>query len=202
MTVRRDPTASIADSTVFVGSASVGFCTRVGEPEADDPPVSIGDGVDIGSFCIVEAGASLADGVQVDHYCRIARRAQIGARTRILYRGQVFEDVRIGSDCIIAGELVDRAVVGDYVTFQGNTAHTHADATGDWDEAEEPSPVIKDGSVVGVGALVIGGVSIGPRSYVVAGERVTCDVPPETVLKDGRLLPLSHFRGLITLRGA
>lgn len=202
MGVRRDPTASVADSTVFVGSATIGFCTKVGEHEPDEPPVSIGDGVEIGAFCIVEAGASLADGVQVDHYCRIARRATVGARTRILYRGEVFEDVHIGSDCIIAGELVDRAVVGDRVTFQGNTAHTHADATGDWDEVEEPSPVIKDGSVVGVGAVVIGGVSVGPRSYIAAGERVTCDVPPETVLKDGRLLPLAHFRGLIKVRGA
>jgi acetyltransferase-like isoleucine patch superfamily enzyme len=96
--------------------------------------------------------------------------------------------------------LVDRTVVGDNVTFQGNTAHSHKDATGDWDETVEPSPVIKSGSVVGVGALLIGGITIGPRSYVAAGELVNCDVPPETVFRGGKLRPLADFRGVIKVR--
>jgi hypothetical protein len=38
-------------------------------------------------------------------------------------------------------------------------AHLHADPTGDWDTTEEPSPVIRRGSVVGVGALIVGAAS-------------------------------------------
>jgi acetyltransferase-like isoleucine patch superfamily enzyme len=161
----------------------------------------IGDGVSIGAFCVIEYGAHIENNVQIDHYCRISRGARIGNNARILYRAQVFEDVIIGRDCIISGELVDRTILGDEVTFQGNTAHSHRDPTGDWDETEEPSPIIKTGSVVGIGALVIGGITIGPRAYIAAGELVTCDVPAETVHKGGELQPLSFYRGLIKVRG-
>ncbi|MBL9141678.1 MAG: hypothetical protein JNK53_07410 [Phycisphaerae bacterium] len=179
----------------------IGFCSCVGHGSIDNGPTTIAEQVEIGAFCVIEHGAHLGAHVLVDHYCRISKGVRIGAGTRILYRAQVFDHVSIGRDCIIAGELVDRTVVEDEVTFQGNTAHTHADATGDWDETEEPSPVIRRGSVVGIGALLIGGISVGPRSYVAAGELVKCDVPPEHVLKGGQLRPLADFRGMIKVRG-
>ena len=197
MAIHRDETAWVHFATLAEGEASIGFCTRVGVGATVENPVRLGDGVEIGAFCIVEAGAELGVGVIVDHYCRIGNGVKAGAGTRILYRAQVFDDVRIGKNCIIAGELVDRTAVGNNVRFQGNTAHRHTDATTDWDATEEPSPIIEGGSVVGVGALVIGGVTIGPRAYVAAGERVTCDVPPETVLRDGKLTPLARYRGMI-----
>lgn len=200
MSIYRDDTAWIHPTTVFEGKASVGFCSRIGHGATPDEPVLIADGVRIGAFCLIEAGAQLGADVEVDHYCRIGCGARVGARTRILYRAQVFDEVAIGHNCIIGGELVDRTVVGNNVTFQGNTAHTHADATRNWDETEEPSPVIKSGSVVGVDAVLIGGVTVGPRAYVAAGERVTCDVPEEMVLKGGELRPLSEFRGMIKVR--
>lgn len=200
MSVDRDSTARVQPKTIFGADASIGFCTRIGGDAESEEPVRIGNGVRIGDFCLIEPGARLAENVFVDHYCRIACDVQVGAGTRILYRAQIFDEVIIGKNCIIAGELIDRTIVGDNVTFQGNTAHSHKDATGNWDETEEPSPVIKSGSVVGVGALLIGGVMIGPRSYVAAGERVTCDVPEEMVLSAGELTPLSHFRGVIKVR--
>lgn len=202
MTIDHDETAWVHPTTVFDGNASVGFCSRIGHGATPDEPVRIGDGVRIGAFCIIEAGAQLGTEVEVDHYCRVACGVRVGARTRILYRAQVFDDVTIGKNCIIAGELVDRTVVEDNVTFQGNTAHSHADATRDWDATEEPSPLIKSGSVVGVGAVLIGGITVGPRAYVAAGERVTCDVPREMVLSGGKLRPLSDFRGMIKVREA
>lgn len=192
------PTAWIDPRTVFDGVASVGFCSHVGGLGED--PVRFGDGVHVGAFCIVDGGADLGAGVEVDHYCRIGRGTRIGAGTRVLYGAQVFDQAVIGENCIVAGEVVDRTVIEDWVRFQGETAHSHADATADWDETVEPSPVIKRCSVVGVGAIVVGGVTIGPRAYVAAGERVTCDVPAEHVLHKGKLLPLSECRGMIKLR--
>ena len=200
MTMAFDQTANVDPTTIFVGKASVGFCSRVGHDATPDEPVRVEDGVSIGAFCLIEGGAHLGAGVEVDHYCRIGWGARIGPGTRVLYRAQVFDEVVVGRDCIIAGELVDRTVVEDWVRFQGETAHAHADATGDWDETVEPSPVIKRCSVVGVGAIVIGGITIGPRSFVAAGERVTCDVPAEHVLQGGELWPLSALRGMIKLR--
>ncbi len=192
------PTAWVEPGTVFDGVASVGFCSHVGA--TGDDPVRIGDGVRIGAFCMVDGGAQLGAGVEVDHYCRIGWGTRIGARTRVLYRAQVFDEVVVGEDCIIAGELVDRTIVENWVRFQGETAHSHSDATRDWDEMVEPSPVIKRCSVVGVGTIVIGGVTVGPRAYVAAGERVTCNVPAEHVLHHSELLPLSDWRGRIKLK--
>jgi len=203
MTITRDHAAWVHPEIVFAGTAHVGFSSCVGYGStADGKTTYIGNGVHIGAFCVIEHGAHIEADVLIDHYCRIACGARIGAKTRILYRAQVFDNVRIGRDCIIGGELVDRTIVGDEVTFQGNTAHSHRDPTGDWDETEEPSPVIERGSVVGIGALLIGGITIGPRAYVAAGEIVTCNVPEGKVLKGGDLWPLSHFRGVIKVRGS
>jgi UDP-2-acetamido-3-amino-2,3-dideoxy-glucuronate N-acetyltransferase len=191
---------SIHPSVRLGGTLDVGFNSCVGYGEPEDEVTYIGDRVRIGAFCIIEHGVHIEDDVEIDHYCRISRGVRIGAGTRILYRAQLFDDVEVGQNCIVAGELVDRTRLGDNVTFQGNTAHTHNDPTGDWDEVEEPSPTIESGSVVGIGALVIGGVTIGPCAYVAAGEIVSCDVPTESVLKGGKLQPLSNFRGLIKVR--
>jgi UDP-3-O-[3-hydroxymyristoyl] glucosamine N-acyltransferase len=197
----KNPEAHIHSSVLFDGEAEVGFCSYVGFGDESEPPTRIGAGVRIGAFCIIEKGVHIEENVEIDHYCRISSGTRIGSNTRVLYRASIFNNVTIGQNCIIAGELVDRTVVGNEVTFQGDTAHRHNDPTLDWDETEEPSPAIQYGSVVGVGAVLIGDIRIGPRSWVAAGEIVTCDVPEETVLKDGELHPLAYFRGSIKVRG-
>ena len=202
MTITCDHGAWVHSGIVFAGTAHIGFNSCIGYGPLTDAETFIGDGVRIGAFCIIEHGVHIEAGVEIDHYCRIASGTTIGRKTRILYRAQIFDNVKIGCDCIIAGELVDRTVVGDQVTFQGNTAHSHTDPTRDWDETEEPSPIIQTGSVIGISALLIGGITVGPRAYVAAGEIVKCDVPGETVLQAGKLRPLSDFRGIIKVRGA
>lgn len=187
-------------TVIFEGDAKVGFCSYIGYGPETNTPTRIGRGVRIGAFCLIEHGVHIEDNVEIDHYCQISSGAHIGPNTRILYKAAIFIDVKVGRDCIIAGELVDRTVVGDKVTFQGETAHNHNDPTGDWDQTEEPAPIIESGCVVGVGAIIIGGIRVGPRAYVAAGEIVTCDVPEGTVIKKGELHPLSYFRGLIKVR--
>ena len=138
--------------------------------------------------------------MEVDHYCRIAQDVVIGSGTRVLYGAQVYDEVAVGTNCIVGGDLVDRTVVEDFVRFQGETVHSHTDATGDWDGTVEPAPTIRRNSVVGVGALIVGGICIGPRAFVAAGERVSCDVPEGMVLRGGVLRRVEDFRGLIKLR--
>ena len=201
MSVRCDHGAWIHPDVAFGDDGHVGFSSCVGYGPPGEVVTYIGNRVRVGAFCVIDHGVHIESDVEIDHYCRVAQGTRIGPKTKILYGAQVFENVKIGRDCIIAGHLVDRTVVGDEVTFQGNTAHNHRDATGDWDETEEPSPTIERGSVVGIGALLIGGITIGPRAYVAAGEIVKCNVPTEHVLCGGYLRPLSEFRGLIKVRG-
>ena len=200
MSVDIDVSASLHKTTVFAGDASVGHCSKVGLGASSGEPVRIGKGVKIGAFCLIEGDVELGDGVEIDHYCRISWGVKIGANSRVLYGAQIYDEAVIGKNCIVSGEIVDRAVIGDNVTFQGEMAHTHADATGFWDETVEPSPKILNGSVVGVRALIIGGISVGPRAYIAAGERVTCDVQREMVVCNGKSKPLADCRGMFKVR--
>lgn len=201
MPVTRGLGAWIGPNVTFAGSAHIGFCTCVGHDRHSSGHTTIGDDVEIGAFCIIACGVEIGAGVEIDHYCRIGSGSTIGQNSKILYGAQVFDDVCIGQNCIIGGHLIDRAVVEDDVTYAGDMAHLHADPTGDWDTTIEPAPVICRGSVIGVGALIIGAIKIGPRAYVSAGEVVRCDVPEEMVLLKGKLGPLSSYHGMIKVRG-
>ena len=200
MSVTQDSGTFIGPNVVFEGSAHIGFCSCVGYGGNSSIQTYISDDVHIGAFCIVANGARIGAGVEIDHYCRIGSESVIGQNTKILYGAQVFDNVYIGENCIIGGHLIDRTKVEDNVTYSGDMAHLHSDPTRDWDTTQEPSPIIRKGSVIGVGALIIGAVSIGPQAYVGAGEMVRCDVPKSMVLLNGQLKPLSDFRGSIKVR--
>lgn len=162
----------------------------------------IGNNVQVGCYCLISNDVEIGDHVQIEHYCRVDSGSKIGDRTRILYGAKVFENVSIGRNCIIGGNLSDRTVVEDNVTYFGEIAHTYRNPGGadDWDTLIQPSPVIRFGSVVGQNALIIGGVSIGPEAYVGAGEVVRFDIPSRHVLFKGKLSPLSAWHGVLQVR--
>lgn len=192
----------IHDNVTFGDAVSIGHCSCIGYGNVQGQTTAIGHNVRIGAFCVINLGATIYDNVEIDHYCRINSGSTIGADSKILYGVQVFDNVRVGERCIIGGDLADRTIVEDDVTFMGEIAHSHRQASSslEWDSVAEPSPVICRGSVVGVHALIIGGVTIGPQSYIAAGEIVRADIPPRTVLYKGKLLPLERWRGIIRVR--
>jgi acetyltransferase-like isoleucine patch superfamily enzyme len=201
MSVTRDQGSWIAPDVVFAGSAHIGFCSCIGYGSGPASQTYIGNDVEIGAFCVVSRGVRIEAGVMIDHYCRVGPGSTIGRNTRILYGAQVFDNVKVGENCIIGGHLIDRTIVEDEVTYSGDMAHLHSDPTRDWDTTEEPSPTIRRGTVVGVGALIIGSVTIGPHTYIGAGEIVRTDIPEEMVLLNGKLKPLAAYRGMIKVRG-
>lgn len=174
-----------------------GSCIGYGSGEKH---TQIGNNVTIGSFCTIESGCAIEDNVEIDCYCRVGFDTTIGLNSKILYATAVFNHVSVGKNCIIGGDLVDRVIVEDNVTFFGEIAHRHENPNIIWDVDTEPSPKILAGSVVGVKALIIGDVTIGPQAYVGAGEVVRTDVPPRMVLFKGKLTPLDFWRGVIQVR--
>lgn len=197
--VESEPQIVIRSGIAVPESIIVGHGTIIGYGEAEGA-ISIGENVSIGAFCVVHYGCTISSDVDIDHYCRVGQGATIGQRSKILYGSQLFNNCTVGSNCIIGGDLSERVVVEDNVTFMGSIAHTHRDPTLDWDTTDEPSPRFERGCVVGVDALIVGGITIGVGAYVAAGEIVRTDVPPETVLYGGRFMSLQRWRGFIKSR--
>ena len=88
----------------------------------------------------------------------------------------------------------------DNVTFMGEVAHSHYDPSQDWDTTNEPSPCIENGSIVGVNALIVGGINIGKNCYVSAGEILRHDLPDNKVYIKGEVRDITEFRDLIRTR--
>lgn len=195
----------IADGVSFGKNVVVGHasCVGGGRNSRLAPATTIGDNVSIGAFCYIAKGVQIGEEVKIGHYCLIGENTKIGKGSRILDKAQIFADVLIGEYCIIAGSVADRTVIENYVTFLGVISHSHREPTNteQWDNVEEDSPIIRYGSVIGENAMVIGGITIGPQSYIAAGEIVRFDVPPKMVLYKGNLSPLSAWHGVIKVRG-
>lgn len=194
------PRALVAGNvTLGTGSSIEAFAT-VGWD--GDEPVTIGARTRIGAYALIEPGVVVGDDCTIDAYCRVAAGSRIGNRTQVLYGAAVFENARIGEACIIGGNVADRTVIEDCVTFFGEIAHDyrHPGDLEAWDSAVARSPTIRRCSVVGQNAIIVGGLEIGPGSYVGAGEVVRVRVPEGMLYQHGRLVELSKLRGLVKVR--
>lgn len=175
-----------------------GSCVGFGDPE--DGELIIEDNVEIGAFCVIHFGAIIRDSAYIDHKCVIGIEVEIGRNTQVLSGKEVTYKAKVGDNCIIGGNVADRTTIEDNVTYLGEIAHSHRDASRDWDATEEPSPVIYKGSVVGVNALIIGPRKIGPCAYIGAGEIVRTDVGVGIALMKGEMKALSTHRGMFKSR--
>jgi UDP-2-acetamido-3-amino-2,3-dideoxy-glucuronate N-acetyltransferase len=179
-------------------SAVLGYVPR---DEQDSIEVTtIGDRVDVGAFCVVEVGASIGTGVKLAHHSVIAVGARIGDGSLIVDSIRVDRRALVGKNCVVGGNVSDRAVLGDDVTFMGEMAHTYSDATEPWEGTDEISPIIRSGTVVAQGAQIIGGITVGEGCYIAAGEIVRTDVPPYSFVVGGRMVPISSMRGRVRAR--
>lgn len=175
-----------------------GACIGYGDP--DDGEIIIGDDVSIGAFSLIHFGTVLKNNVEINQYCSIGPEVTIGKGTKILPGKEVTYKAEIGSNCIIGGNVPDRTIIEDNVTYMGEIAHAQRDPNLDWDTNEETSPIILKGSFIGVQSLLIGVHTIGPCAYVGAGEIVRCNVGEGMAFLKNRQKPISELRGLIKSR--
>lgn len=109
------------------------------------------------------------------------------------------DNCRIGRMCHIScvGEIVigDDVLTSDRV-FIGDTYHDYTDisrAVIDQPMAE-PRPVhIGRGAFIGIGAVVLRGVTVGENAYIAAGAVVTSDVPPHTIAAGNPAKPVLRY---------
>jgi acetyltransferase-like isoleucine patch superfamily enzyme len=111
----------------------------------------------------------------------------------------------IGDGCSI-GRLVHIACVGEIVieaevqtsdrVFIGDTYHDYADPHTSVlkQPMAHPQPVhIGRGSFLGIGSIVLQGVTIGEQAYVAAGAVVTSDVTPHTLVLGNPARPVRRY---------
>lgn len=145
-------------------------------------PVAVGPNCLVGNQVVVHEGVQVGAGCVVEDRVRIGYDSTIGDRTRIVYGAYLCDRVTVGADATVAGFICDGTTIGDRSTVMGELVHEYTRPHEGWWDVDEEPPVIEADSVVGYGARVVGGVRIGPCSYVAAGAVVTKDVPPEHIV--------------------
>ena len=150
--------------------------------EGAGKPVVVGERCLLFNQVVVYEGVRVGDGCVIEDRVRIGYDSRIGAGTRLLYAAYLCDRVSVGEGARVAGFICDGSVIGDRSTVMGQLVHEYTRPHGDWWEVDEIAPIIEADTVIGHGARVIGGVKVGPRSYVAAGAVVTKDVGPELVV--------------------
>ncbi len=187
------PSASLADSVKTLGSCEIGEKTRIedysiiGYPNAypdtfeseSDRIVKIGANCQIHPWALIYEGAHLDNNIEVGERCMVGSRTHIGSYSRIYYGAQIHDDIVIGEKCIIAGFIADNTKVGKHCHIFGSLIHKYSKPNIDnYDEIDEPGPLLEDDVIVGWGAVIIGNVSIGRKARIRPNAVVREDIPP------------------------
>lgn len=156
----------------------------------------------IGNHCLISThvtiyeGCHLGNHVYIDDFARVGYGCIIGDNTRVEYNAFICDRVKIGKNCVVSGFVGDRSIIKDNCVCMGSLIHELSHPHKTWGYTDEPAAVIEKNSVVGFGATVVGGVTIGPSAYVAAGAVVTKNVPPQSIVTGtNKIIPFKKWRG-------
>ncbi len=160
--------------------------TTLKRPVVFEPFVRIGKGCQIGVHAVIYYGvvieefSLIGDATKIREQCRIGRRCIVGQNT-VFHRNVVLgENTRIGSLVSLAGDTIVGARV--FIATGTTTADTNSFGSGFAAELNWLSIRIEHDSRIGIGAVLLPGVTIGQHSTVAAGAVVTKDVPPKATV--------------------
>lgn len=141
--------------------------------------IEIGNGCSIGPHAVVfydvrvGAGTLLGDGASIREGCSIGSRCIISRYVTINYATTIGDGVKIMDLCHITGNMTIES--GVFVSVLVGTANDNLIGRGGFHENVK-GPHIRRDCVIGAGATLLPGTSIGERAVVAAGAVVTRDV--------------------------
>lgn len=128
-----------------------------------DKDVKLGSGTKIWHFVHIMKDAEIGEDCIFGDYVYVGRGVKIGNKVKIENRATVYEGVTIE----------DNVFVGPHVTFTNDS----------YPRVSNPNwkimrTLVKKGSSIGAGTIIVCGVTIGEHSMIGAGSVVTDDIPP------------------------
>jgi acetyltransferase-like isoleucine patch superfamily enzyme len=146
---------------------------RTSEP-ANDAPYRLFDDVEFGAGVVVQAftnlyGCSIGDESRIGTFVEVQRGASIGRRCKIQSHTFICEGVEIGDEVFVGHGVVFINDARPRATNDDGALQTGSDWT-------LLRTVVSDRASIGSGAVVLGGVTIGPGALIGAGAVVTKDV--------------------------
>jgi acetyltransferase-like isoleucine patch superfamily enzyme len=146
----------VFDTEVYIGAGS-----------SISPHAIIYCDVVIGESTLVGDAASIRECSRIGSRCVIGRHVTVNDHTVVGDRTKVLDSSRI------TGRIGSDVFIGQMGGFSEDNS-----PQAEFDNARLCNPVIEDGAMIGVGASLLPGVTVGEHAIIAAGSVVTRDVAP------------------------
>ncbi len=131
-----------------------------------DRNTRIGEGTKVWHFVHVMENAEIGKNCVLGHSVYVGRGVKIGNYVKLQNRATIYQGVRIE----------DNVFVGPHVTFTNDPFPRSYSP--DWEIMET---LVKKGTSIGAGSIIMCGVTIGDYAMIGAGSVVTKNVPPHAL---------------------
>jgi acetyltransferase-like isoleucine patch superfamily enzyme len=200
--VSQESEVNIGEAVIIGEDCKFGFPTESKLLESDSLESVDTEPVSIDNNCILMNDVILCEGVKIGQdtilqdRTRVGPNSQIGDGCRLLYGAWVDNRVTISDNCRISGFICDDVIIESNCTVMGHLVHEYTQPFADWWEVDNDPPTVKEKSVIAYGSMIVGDITIGPKSYVAAGAVVTKDVPERHIaVGTNEFISLDDWKG-------
>lgn len=160
-----------------------------------DRHVSIGERCCIGPnaviYCDVEIGDStlIGDGASVREHCRIGSKSVLGSHATLGDDVVIGSHTKVLNHCTLAGTM--RVGNNVFISNDVQTANDNQFGRKGWRADQNRAPIVEDNAMIGVGAILLPGITVGKGAIIGSGAIVTASVKPEGLIltAPGRVVP-------------
>jgi acetyltransferase-like isoleucine patch superfamily enzyme len=146
---------------------------RIGRGCSIGPHAVIYQDVKIGAHCLIGDGASIREQCRIGDYCLISRYVTINYHTTIGHHTKIMDLTHITGNMAIGSNVFISVLVA--------TTNDNAIGTRGYSEEMIIGPHLEDGVMIGCGANLLPGISLGAGAVLGAGSVATKDVRARTL---------------------